>query len=210
MPLPTVTIRNSIFLLSMLRIQFIMIFAFAATKKKRQRMYVIVIFQPITIPFHLYSIVIYPFRLTHPFQYGHVSCNFCPKSFKSHFSLERHLFLLHSPKKNFPCIHCNATCPTKEILDAHLLSHGSGKPFSCSFCGKDFTRKYHLDRHLLYTSCDKSRRKHETACHVCGKLFSRTDNLREHLRAHIGQSTRKRDYQCPHCEKSFYGSSLLK
>lgn len=144
------------------------------------------------------------------FQYGHVSCNFCPKSFKSHFSLERHLFLLHSPKKSFACIHCNATCPTKEILDAHLLSHGSGKPFSCSFCGKDFTRKYHLDRHLLYTSCDKSRRKHETACHVCGKLFSRTDNLREHLRAHIGQSTRKRDYQCPHCPKSFYGSSLLK
>lgn len=139
-----------------------------------------------------------------------MSCNFCPKSFKSHISLERHLFLLHSPEKHFPCIHCNATCPNKDILDAHLLSHGSGKPFSCSFCGKDFTRKYHLDRHLLYTSCDKSRRKHETACHVCGKLFSRTDNLREHLRAHIGQSTRKRDYQCPHCEKSFYGSSLLK
>lgn len=143
-------------------------------------------------------------------QYGHVSCNFCPKSFKSHISLERHLYLLHSPEKGFACIHCNATCPNKEILDAHLLSHGSGKPFSCSFCGKDFTRKYHLDRHLLYTSCDKSRKKNETACHVCGKLFSRTDNLREHLRAHIGQSTRKRDYQCPHCEKSFYGSSLLK
>ncbi|XP_055325519.1 protein suppressor of hairy wing [Sitodiplosis mosellana] len=141
--------------------------------------------------------------------YGHVSCNFCPKSFKSHLSLERHLYLLHSPEKQHACMHCNATCPNKEILDAHLLSHGTGKPFSCSFCGKDFTRKYHLDRHLLYTSCDKSRKKQETACHVCGKLFSRTDNLREHLRAHIGQSTRKRDYQCPHCEKSFYGSSLL-
>ncbi|XP_031633060.1 protein suppressor of hairy wing [Contarinia nasturtii] len=141
--------------------------------------------------------------------YGHVSCNFCPKSFKSHHSLERHLYLLHSPLKEYACIHCNATCPNSEILDAHLLSHDTGKPFSCNFCGKDFTRKYHLDRHLLYTSCDKSRKKQETACHVCGKLFSRTDNLREHLRAHIGQSTRKRDYQCPHCEKSFYGSSLL-
>lgn len=207
MPLPIAMTPNSILQLSMLRIQFIMIFAFAATKKRRQRMYVVV--------FNLISRFIFNLNLLSYFffaflQYGHVSCNFCPKSFKSHFSLERHLFLLHSPKKTFPCIHCNATCPTKEILDAHLLSHGSGKPFSCSFCGKDFTRKYHLDRHLLYTSCDKSRRKHETACHVCGKLFSRTDNLREHLRAHIGQSTRKRDYQCPHCEKSFYGSSLLK
>lgn len=139
-----------------------------------------------------------------------MSCNFCPKSFKSHLALERHLYLLHSPSKQFACTHCNATCPTNEILDAHLESHGSGKPFSCNFCGKDFTRKYHLDRHLLYTSCDKTRKKTEMACHVCRKLFSRTDNLREHLRAHIGQSTRKRDYQCPHCEKSFYGSSLLK
>lgn len=143
-------------------------------------------------------------------QYGHVSCNFCPKSFKSHISLERHLYLLHSPSKDFACTHCNATCPTIDVLNAHLESHGSGKPFSCNFCGKDFTRKYHLDRHLLYTSCDKSRKKTEMACHVCRKMFSRTDNLREHLRAHIGQSTRKRDYQCPHCEKSFYGSSLLK
>lgn len=139
-----------------------------------------------------------------------MSCNFCPKSFKSHISLERHLYLLHSPDKQYACMHCNATCPTDDILNAHLESHGTGKPFSCNFCGKDFTRKYHLDRHLLYTSCDKSRKRAEMSCHVCHKLFSRTDNLREHLRAHIGQSTRKRDYQCPHCDKSFYGSSLLK
>lgn len=198
MPFPIAMIRNSIFLPSMSRIQFIMWFAFVVTKRRRQRTYVLrfSVQTPLSLPFPLFLIRSQLFF--RDLQYGHVSCNFCPKSFKSHFSLERHLFLLHSPKKTFACIHCNATCPTKEILDAHLLSHGSGKPFSCSFCGKDFTRKYHLDRHLLYTSCDKSRRKHETACHVCGKLFSRTDNLREHLRAHIGQSTRKRDYQCPH------------
>lgn len=145
-----------------------------------------------------------------PHQYGHVKCNFCPKSFKSHTNLERHLFTLHSAKKDWPCNSCNATCATADIMEAHLESHETGKPFSCQNCGKDFTRKYHLDRHLQFTNCDKTKSKKESPCHVCGKLFARTDNLREHLRAHIGESTRKRDYQCPHCDKSFYGSSLLK
>lgn len=149
-------------------------------------------------------------RTSFSFQYGHIKCDFCPKSFKSHISLARHLFTLHSANKNFPCGMCNATCPNQNILDVHVESHDTGKPFACQNCGKDFTRKYHLDRHLKYTDCDKSTRKTEIPCHVCGKVFTRTDNLREHLRAHIGQSTRKKDYQCPHCEKSFYGSSLLK
>lgn len=144
------------------------------------------------------------------FQYGHVQCNFCPKSFKSHSSLERHIFLLHSASQDFPCEWCNATCSSASVLDVHEMTHKTGKPFSCQRCGKDFTRKYHLDRHLQYTDCDQSQPKQEIPCHVCGKLFTRTDNLREHLRGHIGQSSRKRDYQCPHCDKSFYGSSLLK
>lgn len=144
------------------------------------------------------------------FQYGHIKCDFCPKSFKSHVSLARHLFTLHSASKKYACSMCNAVCVNGAILEAHIESHDTGKPFACQNCGKDFTRKYHLDRHLKYTDCDKSLRKTEIPCHVCGKVFTRTDNLREHLRAHIGQSTRKKDYQCPHCEKSFYGSSLLK
>lgn len=44
---------------------------------------------------------------------------------------------------------------------------------------------------------------------VCGRTFNRKDNLREHLRAHAGQTKRKKRYVCEHCDKEFYGTTLL-
>ncbi|XP_059612334.1 zinc finger protein ZFP2 [Phlebotomus argentipes] len=140
---------------------------------------------------------------------GHIKCKQCPKSFKSHKNLSKHISMLHSPITYFPCTLCKATCPSQEILDLHVDAHKTGKPYSCQKCGKDFTRKYHLERHLTHTGCDRERPKVELPCEVCGKVFSRIDNLREHLRGHMGQTLRKKDYQCPHCEKAFYGLSLL-
>lgn len=141
---------------------------------------------------------------------GHIKCDKCPKSFKTKENHEQHIFNLHSENRKYACESCNAKCPSKQILNLHLKTHASGKPFSCVHCGKDFTRKYHLDRHLNHTNCSGAKPKVELPCEVCGKVFSRIDNLRDHLRGHMGQVSRKRDFQCPYCDKSFYGSSLLK
>ncbi|XP_035897030.1 protein suppressor of hairy wing isoform X2 [Anopheles stephensi] len=141
---------------------------------------------------------------------GHIRCKFCPKSFKAYEYMERHLSSIHSESDAFPCCYCNAKCSTQEILDEHLKTHDEGKPYACMACGKDFTRRYHLDRHEKHTKCGIVPKEVEVLpCEVCGKEFTRIDNLREHLRSHMGQGARKRDYQCPYCSKSFYGSSLL-
>lgn len=44
---------------------------------------------------------------------------------------------------------------------------------------------------------------------VCGRVFNRKDNLREHLRAHAGQTKRKKRYTCKECNKDFLGLSTL-
>ena len=44
---------------------------------------------------------------------------------------------------------------------------------------------------------------------MCGRVFNRKDNLREHLRAHAGQTKRKKKYNCEHCNKEFLGTTLL-
>uniref|UniRef100_A0A182RXB1 C2H2-type domain-containing protein n=1 Tax=Anopheles funestus TaxID=62324 RepID=A0A182RXB1_ANOFN len=141
---------------------------------------------------------------------GHIRCKFCPKSFKAYEYMERHLSSIHSDSDTFPCCYCNAKCSTQTILEEHLKTHDEGKPYACMACGKDFTRRYHLDRHEKHTKCGMVPKEVEVLpCEVCGKEFTRIDNLREHLRSHMGQGARKRDYQCPYCSKSFYGSSLL-
>uniref|UniRef100_A0A182QZL6 C2H2-type domain-containing protein n=1 Tax=Anopheles farauti TaxID=69004 RepID=A0A182QZL6_9DIPT len=141
---------------------------------------------------------------------GHIRCQFCPKSFKAYEYLDRHISSIHSESDAFACCYCNAKCSTQQILDEHLKTHDEGKPYACMACGKDFTRRYHLDRHEKHTNCGMVPKEVEVMpCEVCGKQFTRIDNLREHLRSHMGQGARKRDYQCPYCVKSFYGSSLL-
>uniref|UniRef100_A0A182N6N8 C2H2-type domain-containing protein n=1 Tax=Anopheles dirus TaxID=7168 RepID=A0A182N6N8_9DIPT len=141
---------------------------------------------------------------------GHIRCQYCPKSFKAYEYLDRHIGSIHSESDAFPCCYCNAKCSTQAVLDEHLKTHDEGKPYACMACGKDFTRRYHLDRHEKHTNCGMVPKEVDVMpCEVCGKQFTRIDNLREHLRSHMGQGARKRDYQCPYCVKSFYGSSLL-
>lgn len=45
---------------------------------------------------------------------------------------------------------------------------------------------------------------------VCGREFNRKDNLREHLRAHAGQTKRKKKYTCGCCGIECEATDILK
>ncbi|XP_055906531.1 protein suppressor of hairy wing [Eupeodes corollae] len=142
---------------------------------------------------------------------GHINCADCPKTFKTQLSLERHMFLIHSEKNDFPCAICNGKIRTAALLELHMDQHMSrGKPFACKTCGKDFTRHYHLKRHLNFSTCG-GKKADTIACNVCNKEFARLDNLRSHLKSHLGQgpTAKKTDYMCPCCKKCFYSLSTL-
>lgn len=148
-----------------------------------------------------------PFETAHA---GHIRCEHCVKTFKSNASLRRHNVIIHSKYADaIECPQCPAMVATPRLMEMHEDSHKSGKPFSCKSCGKDFTRRYHLERHMKYMNCDGSRPVIKYPCKVCSMTFARMDNLRDHLKSHIEPVEKSKDFQCPHCEKAFVGSSLL-
>lgn len=131
----------------------------------------------------------------------------CKSSFTTTDALKLHIQNLHSENSDFACTICHVKCLDEEILKQHLDVHKQQKPFNCKKCGQHFTRKYHLERHLSHTKCSDEPNRKDLTCEVCQKNFTRLDNLREHLRGHLGQNPRKREFQCPFCDKAFYGKN---
>lgn len=63
----------------------------------------------------------------------------------------------------------------------------------------------------MFSGCEiENVTKKTVVCKVCGKEFYRLDNLRMHLKQHLGQESKSKDYQCPYCDKAFYGTATLK
>ncbi|XP_016097956.1 PR domain zinc finger protein 5-like [Sinocyclocheilus grahami] len=91
-----------------------------------------------------------------------------------HISAETELVI---KKEDYPCLLCESSFPSEEVLAEHLQSlHQRGstedKEFKCHSCGKEFPVKQALQRHVLHciessaSSGDPSKAHQCVLCHI--------------------------------------------
>ncbi|XP_022103212.1 LOW QUALITY PROTEIN: PR domain zinc finger protein 15-like [Acanthaster planci] len=132
----------------------------------------------------------------------------------------------------YVCTPCQRLFLSREELSAHVANHTRitlpkgvtlDSLHSCPICGRVFKAAGSLTSHMSLHTGDKNH-----ICEVCGKTFRRADSLKSHrlarhdtnskmykcnicdksfksncLRGHIQFHTGQRDYQCPHCNRTF-------
>jgi hypothetical protein len=81
--------------------------------------------------------------------------------------------------------HCGDTFKTRFSLKRHLKKHSGEKPFACSFaaCAKRFAEKSTLKRHVRIHTGEKPYKCSVTGC---GKYFADRTNVKRHEMIHSG------------------------
>lgn len=119
--------------------------------------------------------------------------------------LNRHLAVIHSPKKSvrrnntstekpLKCAFCDMKFRYKSQREQHEILHTGVKPFECTQCHKKFAKKSCLTRHLRVHTGEKPYH-----CPQCDARFAGSTTLNQHIRIHNGEYP----YNCPCCEKKF-------
>ena len=117
----------------------------------------------------------------------------------------------------WPCPMCNSDFTKKSSVKIHIERvHHKKKSFFCDICGQEFSHSNSVKKHKL-RSCkgvkfeqhgDKwtiqvkqtSVREGKFLCEICHKSFISEDGLSNHL---TSSHNTEKNFQCPHCEKSF-------
>ncbi|XP_077464405.1 PR domain zinc finger protein 5 isoform X1 [Stigmatopora argus] len=119
-------------------------------------------------------------------------------------------------KEDHPCLLCESSFPSEEILAAHLQSlhqrpATDDKDFKCRTCGKKFPVKQALQRHVLHCSdslspSGDSKAPHQ--CSLCNSTFSSESSFEQHKEACKGDAR----FICKEesCGKRFKSKDALK
>lgn len=76
-----------------------------------------------------------------------LNCEFCGKSFKSKYFLDRHV-KTHLGDKTVSCEHCGKVFMQKNQLKVHMKIHSNLRPFKCPDCSNTFSTSGNLKTHI--------------------------------------------------------------
>ncbi|KAM7388611.1 hypothetical protein PAMP_024776 [Pampus punctatissimus] len=118
-------------------------------------------------------------------------------------------------KEDHPCLLCESSFPSEEILAAHLQSlhqrpSTEEKEFKCRNCGKKFPIKQALQRHVLHCSesLDPSDNSKAHQCSLCHNTFSSESSFEQHKEACKGDA--RFICKAESCGKRFKSKDALK
>ena len=129
-------------------------------------------------------------------------CNYCEKSFRQEFILDRHV--LHDHKGVYKCNLCKLSFCKKSEMNSHIKTYHPTKTTKpkCKICGNFFSENKKLLDHIKFVH-EKIMGTHE--CEYCDKIFNHRSDLNRHFeRIHAAK-----DYNCPYCTKKFGGTRTL-
>jgi hypothetical protein len=117
---------------------------------------------------------------------GNESCELCGKSFKTVYTLKKHVENVHEKKHNVNvstgtkinneiCDLCRKSFKTKKDLTKHLKNVHNNQQIFCQVCNNVYQSKYTLQSHMQKIHGET------ISCKVCGKSFKTVCVLKKHV-----------------------------
>lgn len=106
-------------------------------------------------------------------------CNYCAVTVSSPSSLTRHIFTVHTRKRDYHCEKCSQKFAQKADLEKHSAIHSTELEFVCETCGEKFRWRKQLLTHAR--KHEKDYTLHTHLCHLCDAKYANGYGLSRHL-----------------------------
>lgn len=140
-------------------------------------------------------------RTCYPGHPSSLECEICRAIFKSRRTIEKHMELRHSHKKEL----CSVCGVEADNMKVHMRSHNK-KPkkdrfYTCKVCKAQFRHSSYLNIHIRVHTGETP-----YMCYICGRTFISQGKLTHHTKRHSDV----KEHKCDQCDRAYHERFQLK